>query len=234
MADCFGGSTGEERGLEAQTSSLSKSLEANYKEAFASQGNELAQLQSEISQIRSGQTGPGFGADELAARRSEIINQAGANARNVEQAEANRSAGQIFNGSQDSSGLARASAVRQQLSGEALSASENQKAAALENLTAQNYAQGRVNAYQTAGGLEALSGAYGGRAGQSLSGSLSAESTAFSQENEIRKQEAARSQAIAGLVEKGAMTAATFGAGGVANLGPGESFGEGASDFFSG
>lgn len=236
MADCFGGATGEERGLEAQTSSLSKSLESSYKQAFADQGNALTQLQSEISQIRSGQTGPGFGAAELAARTGQIVSQAGANARNVEQAEANLSAGQIFGGQQDTSGLARASAIRQQLTGEAQSAAETQKANALENLTAQNYAQGRVNAIQTAGGLEALSGAYGGRSGQSLSGSLSAESTAFSQENEIRKQEAARSQAIMGTIEKGLTTAATFGAGGMGNLDTQgtSSFGEQIGNFFSG
>lgn len=213
MADCFGGSTGEERGLEAQTSSLSRSLEASYTQAFADQKDALTQLQSEISQIRSGQTGPGFGADELAARTSQIVNQAGAGARNVEQAEAGLGAGQIFGGQQDASGLARASAIRKQQTGEALSAAETQKAGALENLTAQNYAQGRANALQTAGGLEALSGVYGGRAGQSLSGSLSAESTAFGQENQIRQQEAARMQSIMGLAEKGITTAATFGAG---------------------
>ena len=236
MADCFGGSTGEENSLEAQTSSLSKTLESNYTQAFADQGDALKQLQSEISQIQSGQTGPGFGAAELAAKTGQIVNQAGANARNVEQAEANQSAGQIYNGAQDSSGLARASAIRQQLTGEAQSAAETQKSNALENLTSQNYAQGRSNAAQTAGGLEALSGAYGGRAEQSLSGSMSAANTAFDEDNEIRKQEAARQQAIAGLVEKGVMTAATFGAGGIGNLDTAgtSTFGEQVGNIFSG
>ena len=236
MADCFGGSTGEERGLEAQSSSLSRTLQANYTTAFADQGDALKQLNSELQQIRSGQTGPGFGAEELAARTGQIVNQSAANARNAQQAVANQSAGQTFGGAQDSSGLARASAIRQQIGGEIASGAETQKANALENLTAQNYATGRDNAVRTASGLEALSGAYGGRAGQSLSGSMSAANTAFSEENQIRQQEAARMQSIMGLAEKGITTAATFGAGGLVGLQGtgGEGFGAKLGDFFSG
>jgi hypothetical protein len=232
MCNLFGGPSDEEQGLEAQGSALSKTLTADFTQRFNQQTDVLSQLQSEISKIQSGQTGPGFSAAELNARTSQIVNQAGANARNVEQAEANQGAGQVFAGASDSSGLARASAIRQQLTGEATSAAENQKSAALENLTASNYEQGRINADKTAGGLATLSGqlnptTYSQQAGQMIG-------QTFSQADKINQEQIARSQAIAGLVEKGVMGAATFGMGGIANLGAGESFGEGVGDFFKG
>lgn len=234
MCNLFGGPSGEEQGLEAQGSALSKTLNADFTQRFAQQNDVLSQLQSEISQIRSGRTGPGFGADELAARTSQIVNQAGANARNVEQAEANQSAGQIFDGRGDASGLARASAIRQQLTGEAESASETQKSNALENLTAANYATGRENAVKTAAGLEALSGqltpsTYSAQTGQMIG-------QTFGQADKINQEQIARSQAIAGLIEKGVMGAATFGMGGMTGLvgTGGESFGGKVGDFFKG
>lgn len=227
MANCFGGASGEETGLEANESALSKSLQANYNTEFADQQEALGQLNSEIQQIRSGQTGPGFGADELAARTSQIENAAGAQARNVEQVEANQSAGQIFGGQQDASGLARASAIRQQLTGEALSASETQKSAALENLTSQNYAQGRANAAQTAGGLEALSGAYGGAASTALQGGLAAGKEAFGEESKITEQNQQASAMLGGLLKAGVGLGGTFLSGGLAG-------GAGIGDFMKG
>ena len=234
MCNLFGGASSEEQGLEAQGSALSRSLEANYKTSFADQMDALKQLQSQISRIQSGQTGPGFSADELAARTGQIVNQAGANARNVEQAEANQSAGQIFGGASDASGLARASAIRQQLTGEAESAAETQKAGALENLTAANYAQGRENAARTASGLEALSGQYGGAASRDLSGSLSARSSAFSEADKINQENSQASAMLGGLIKAGVGIGSSFLTGGLSNLGAGESFGEGVGDFFKG
>jgi hypothetical protein len=221
ICNLFGGADSEQKGLEAQASGLSRSLQANYGTEFADQQDALKMLNSTIQRISSGQTGPGFGADELAARTGQIVNQSGANARNVEQAEANQSAGQIFGGQQDSSGLARASAVRQQLTGEAESAAETQKSNALENLTAQNYQQGRVNAAQTAGGLEALAGQYGGAAGTALSGSLAANKEAATQENQIYQENNQASALVGGLLKAGVGIAGSAITGGISNLGDG-------------
>src|SRR5258708_16182476 len=135
MCNLFGGASEEEKTIEHRDSGLSQSLESHYNTAFADQLDSLNMLKSTIQRISSGQQGPGFSADELAARQSQIVNQAGANARNVEQVLADRSAGQIFGGASDASGLARASAIRQQTTGEALSAAETQKSNALTNLT---------------------------------------------------------------------------------------------------
>lgn len=221
------GPTGAEQGLAAQESDLSNTLNANYQQAFGDQMDSLKMLQSTISRIQSGTTGPGFSADELAARTGQIVNQSAANARNIEQVEANQSAGQIFGGASDSSGLARASAIRQQLTGEALSSAENQKAGALENLTAENYGVGRINADKTAAGLEALSGAYGRAASSSLSGRLQAGNEAFSEAEKIHAERDAASGGLGKLIGFGAGLAGKFITGGMAG-------GGGFGDFMKG
>lgn len=234
MCNLFGGASSEESGLEAADSGLSRTLESHYEGAFADQLDSLNMLKSTISRIQSGQTGPGFSAYELAARTGQIVNQAGANARNVEQVLADRSAGQIFGGAQDESGLARAAAIRQQTTGEALSAAETAKSGALENLTAENYATGRANADKTAAGLSALSGAYGGIAGTSLSGREAIGKQAFGEAHQINEENQQASQMLGGLLKAGVGIGSSFLTGGLSNLGSGESFGEGASDFFKG
>jgi len=234
MCNLFGGASGEEEGLQAADSGLSRSLESHYNTAFADQLDSLNMLKSTISRIQSGQQGPGFSADELAARTSQIVNQSGANARNVEQVLADRSAGQIFGGSQDASGLARASAIRQQTTGEALSAAETAKSNALTNLTAENYSVGRTNADRTAAGLEALSGQYGGIAGTSLSGREAIGKQAFGEAHEINQENSQASVMLGGLLKAGVGIGSSFLTGGLSNLGAGESFGEGVGDFFKG
>ena len=221
------GPTSEEQGLAAQESDLSRSLDAHYQQAFADQGESLKMLQSTIGRIQSGQTGTGFSPEELAARTAQITANAGAQARNIEQVEANQGAGQVFAGSQDSSGLARSSAIRQQLTGEALSTAETQKSNALENLTAANYNQGRINTDKTAAGLEALSGAYGGRAGQSLGAELNANQSAFNMAEKIHQERDAASGGLGKLIGFGAGLAGKFITGGMAG-------GGGFGDFMKG
>jgi hypothetical protein len=216
--DITGGPTGptsEEKGLSAQDSDLSGTLNAHYEKAFGDQMDSLNMLKSTISRIQSGTTGPGFSADELAARTGQIVNQAGANARNVQQLEANQGAGQTFGGSSDSSGLARSSAIRRQLTGEAASAGENQKAGALENLTAENYATGRMNADKTAAGLESLSGAYGGAANSSLSGRLTAGQNAFGEAEQLHQEKDAAGGGFGKMLAFGAGLAGDFLTGGL-------------------
>ncbi len=234
MCNLFGGASSEETGLQAADSGLSRTLESHYEQAFGDQLDSLNMLKNTIQRISSGQTGPGFSADELSARTSEIVNQAGANARNVEQALADQSAGQIFGGAGDASGLARASAVRQQLKEEALSSAETQKSNALLNLKAADYAQGRDNATRTAAGLEAVSGAYGGAASGALGGRLTAGKEAFGEAKDINAQNQQASAMLGGLLKAGIGIGGSFLTGGLSNLGPGENFGEGVGDFFKG
>src|ERR1700719_1793883 len=221
------GPTGAEQGIAAQESDLSNTLNAHYETAFADQLDSLNMLKSTIGRIQSGQTGTGFSPEELAARTAQITANAGAQARNIEQVEANQGAGQVFAGSQDSSGLARSSAIRQQLTGEALSSAETSKANALENLTAANYNQGRINTDKTAAGLESLSGAYGGAASSSLSGRLQAGNAAFSEAEKLHAERDAASGGVGKLIGFGAGLAGKFITGGMAG-------GGGFGDFMKG
>jgi hypothetical protein len=231
-----GGPSDEEKALQAADASLSRTLESHYNTAFADQQDSLKMLKSTISRIQSGQTGPGFSADELAARTSEIVNQSGANARNVEQVLADQSAGQIFDGKSDASGLARASAVRQQLNEEALSHSETQKSNALLNLKAADYAQGRINTDKTAAGLEALSGQYGGIANASLSGRESMGKQAYGEAHQINEENQQVAAMIGGLIKAGVGIGGSFLTGGMTGLAGtgGENFLQKTGDFFKG
>lgn len=216
MCNMFGGPSSEEERLQAESSSLSRSLAANYQKEFSQQQDALARLNVQIGKISNGDTGLGFSAQEDSARRGQIESNAGAEARNITQAVQDQGAGQVFNGQTDSSGLGRASAVRQQLNEEATAHAETQKSNALYNEVAANYDQGRRNASATAAGLDSLAGRY--NPGQYASESLSANQASFGQADKINQEKIAKSQAIAGLIQKGVMTAATFGMGAATGL----------------
>lgn len=156
MCNLFGGASSSEEAAQSLQSDLARSLQSNYKQMFGEQQGTIDQLNSVINRIQSGQTGPGFGAAETNARQAEIINNAAAAERNAQQAAQNRGAGGTFGA--DSSGLAHASGIRSQVNAEIAASGENQKSSALNNLTAQNYEQGRLNAAQTEGGLARLAG----------------------------------------------------------------------------
>ena len=158
MCNLFGGASSSEESSQEMQSELARSLQSNYKEMFGQQQDTLAKLNSTINRIQSGQTGPGFGAAEENARESQIIANAGAAERNAQQATQNRAAGQQFAGAGDASGLAHASGIRNQINAEIAASGENQKSAALNENTARNYEQGRLNAAQTEGGLSRLAG----------------------------------------------------------------------------
>lgn len=230
MANCFGSASEQEKGAQAQTQSLANSLQANYATEFGQQQDVLGQLNSEINRIQSGDTGPGFGADELAARRADIVNNAAASERNAQQAVQNQGAGQVFNGAQDASGLARTSAIRQTIGGEIASAGEANKSNQLNALNEANYAQGRANAAQTAAGLNELAGRYN-PAGYA-SEAVGAAGQSFQQADKIRSESGAAM--LGGLLSSSLKLGTSFLSGGLSNLGSNESFGEGTSDFFSG
>ena len=101
------------------------------------------------------------------------------------------------------------------MTGEAASAGENQKAGALENLTAENYATGRMNADKTAAGLESLSGAYGGAANSSLNGRLTAGQDAFGEATQLHQEKDAASGGFGKMLAFGAGLAGDFLTGGL-------------------
>ena len=237
-----GGATQAEIGQQAQTSALSNTLSANYATNYGEQQDTLKMLNSQIQRIESGQTGPGMGGAELDARRSEIINQTAAQARNVAQQTRDFGAGRVFaagaqgGGGTDSSGLARANAINKQLTEEAGSSAENLKSSELNKLTAEDYALGRTNAATAAGGLEALSGQYGGAADRALTGGIETGKQSFDEAGVIRQQELEKGSLLGGLVKTGLGVGLDFATGGMTGLEGtgGESFFQKTGDFLKG
>lgn len=229
-----GGATSEEQGLAADSTALGRSLAANYRQTFGQQQDALTRLNAEIGRIQSGQTGPGFSAEELAAKTSQIENQAAAGERNAQQAVQNQSAGQQFAGASDASGLARTSAIRQQINAEIASGGEINKANALENLTGANFEQGRRNAAATVSGLDTLAGRYNPLGYASEAGNINKQS--FEQAKTIRQQEMEKGSLLGGLLKTGLSLGTTFATGGMAGLAGtgGESFFQKTGDFFKG
>lgn len=229
MCNMFGGPSAQEKATLQSQTNLANALWTNFNQQYQQQQDVLKNLQTQIGRIQSGQTGPGFSGEENAARIALIQNTTAAEARNAVQA-----ARSVGAGTQTSptGGMTRQSGINQQVAGQIASKIGAAGSNALLAEQAENFAQGRENAYRTVGALSALSGQYNPAAysGQE-EGALGQQ---FNMADKIRQQEAARSQAIFGAASKLALGAATFGLGGIGALGAGESFGEGASDFLSG
>jgi hypothetical protein len=229
MCDLFGGpSEGETTSYDNQVG-ITNSMRSAFNQQYGQQQGVLGQLNAQIMRIQSGQTGPGYGGAENASNIALIQNQGAAQARNAIQAERTQSAGV---GGGGTSGLARSAAINRQISGgiEALAGANTSNQLIGEQ--AANYAQGRASAQSAVQGFQALAGDYNplGYA----NASSSSNQAQFGQADKINQQKIAASQAELGMIEKGAATVATAGAGGFAALGGGESFGEGLSDFASG
>jgi hypothetical protein len=210
------GPSSQEEGLQASSSSFANTLQGAYSTLFPQQQATLAQLNSKLSQISSGETGPGFSGAEDAARTSQIVNQGAADARNVTQAVQDRGAGQVFGGEGDSSGLARTSAINKQVQEQASSAAAGRTSNALTNLTAENYAQGRENAKVAANGFDILAGLqnptpYANEA-------ISENSQSFGQADKINQEKNQMQSDIAGLVTGVAKTGLGLATGGISNL----------------
>lgn len=229
MCDMFGGpSYAEKAALQSQTQ-LAQAMWSNFQQQYQQQQGVLKNLQTEIGRIQSGQTGPGFSGEENADRIALIRNTTAAEARNAVQAARSVGAGTQVS---PTGGMTRQSGINQQVTGQIYSKIGATGANALIAENAENFAQGRENAYRTVGGLQALSGQYNPStySGQE-EGALGQE---FQMADKIHQEEVQRSQAIFGAATKLAMGAATFGAGGIGALGAGESVGEGLGDFFKG
>lgn len=239
LSTLMGGPSGPTEGEQKdaqQTSQLAGAAQQNYSTEFGEQQQVLSQLNGEINRISSGNTGQGFSATENAARTSQIVSNADASALNNIQATQNRAAGASVLGQQDESGLARASGIRQEINGQISSQAEDQKSQALEANTAANYQQGRINAAQTASGLEALGGQYGQGAQAAGSLALGANNANFGQINQIKQQQDASQGALGSLIKTGIGLAGDFFTGGMSGLAGtgGESLIGKAGDFLKG
>jgi hypothetical protein len=214
MCDMFGGPSQQEESLGAQQSSLAGDLTAAYHQQLAGQTDALTKLNAQVSRIQSGETGPGFGGSENAARISEIVNQGAALSRNTTQAAQDRGAGQVFGGASDSSGLARTSAINKQISEEGSAIAGAQTSNALIKEQADNFSQGRTNASAAASGFDALAGKYNPLGFAGAAGNE--DQAAFNTANTIQQQKVAKAQAIAKLIGSAVTTVATGGIGGLA------------------
>jgi hypothetical protein len=210
----------------AEQSSLANTLFSNYQTQFQNQSSALAMLkQAYTPLVAAGPNQQGFSSPELAALHTQAINSTGAAARNARQASGNFSAGQ-----NSSSGLT--SGITKQINASINSSAAQKLSDQQLGITEANYATGRENYKEATAGLNTLAGqynptAYAGQAGQNFSES-------FGQAKEINAETQAAQAAKFGAIASLGIDAATFGAGGIANLGAGESFGEGVGDFFSG
>jgi hypothetical protein len=221
-----GGPSPQMKFTSAQEQSLADTLMANYSQLYGEQQDVFSKLNAAYSPIIAAGPGQqGFTSPVLAALNTQAINSASAANRNARQSVADYGAGRG-----NSSGLV--SGVQKQLQGEVASASANQLATAQNAITQANYNLGRQNYYTALGGLSSL----GGLENPVNTGALASNelTDTFNSATKINDETNAQRAALAGGLVGLGIDAATFGAGGIANLGAGESFGEGVGDFFQG
>jgi hypothetical protein len=201
-------------------------MSANAQQRFAQQSTLLNNINASLSPIvAAGPEQQGFSAEELAARNTAAINNAGAANRNAQQAAGNAIAGQ---GAGGGSGLE--SGIQQAIKSGISSTEAGNLANQQNEIINQNYDVGRSN-YKTAlAGEQALSGDYNPEAfTQEAQNGLN---TSFSEANTINTQNQALGKDIlsAGSMALGAVS------GGIGNLDTtgSSSAGEQALNFFGG
>ena len=209
------GSSGEEKSLEGSSSAFAKTLQGVFGTALESQKGVLSKLAGVINRISTGMTGPGYGAQEQADRVNQIKTTTAAAERNTQQALQDRSAGQVFGGQSDSSGLGRTSAINKQVAGQVTSNLENKESDLLNQEMIQNYEQGRANAVTTASGLNTLAGDYGAEAGMSETEAINENQIAFQQANKINQENNQWQSDLAGLATGLVKTGASVATGGL-------------------
>jgi hypothetical protein len=212
---------------QGQQASLASTLQANYNQYFANQSEVLGRLNNIFTPIA--QAGPdqqGFGAQELAALNTGAMEGVGANYTKASQALnttlASRGGGNEFlpNGAK--------AALKATLA----SSAANEMSRQQQKITEANYAQGRKNFEEATAGLDSLAKVYSPTA--IAEGAQEGFKSSFAMADKIQQERNQKQASIAGGITALGLDAATFGAGGLANLGTGESFGEGLGDFFKG
>jgi hypothetical protein len=236
MCDLFGGVSSAQTGLYQAQSNWSNTMQSIFNSQYKTQQQTLGQLQSLTRQLQLGQTGPGFGGAQNAAYIAGIQNQAAAAARDAIQQQRSIGAGsQIVSGGQVSGGgpgLTRQAGIAAQSAATTTGIIGAQAANALNRELAANYEQGRTNAQDAASMLTSQYTMENPlQYGQMYQAGLD---TQWSEEKQMMQERQAAAQAKIGMAMKGALTAATFGAGGIGALGAGEGFGTGLMDFMAG
>ena len=219
------GPSSAEKSVQAQSQSFSNLLQAHYGTLFGQQQGVLNAINRSISPIlAAGPNQRGFSAEESAALNTQAINSAGAANRNARQAAANFAAGE---GGGGTSGLT--SGIQRQINASIASGSANELANAQNQITQADFNQGNANFWRAQGGANALAAGY--NPNSAASDTIGEQGQAFSQAHTINQENNQKWQTIAGAVTG---LAGGFLTGGLSNLGAGESFGEGAGDFFKG
>ena len=223
------GPSGAEKSIAGQQQTFDKLLQNSFSDRFGMQSDVMAKLNAALSPIvEAGPGQQGFSPAELAARNTMAIDTTAGNYRNAAQAVGSSLAGR---GGGGSSGLV--SGIDQQI--KASIASEGARALSNQEnqITAENYATGRQNFFQSQAALNALGGmenplGYGSEANQGSS-------IAFGQANEIQRQKDALAKDIAGGVTSLAGNFLLPGIGaGLGNTSKDSTFGENVGNFFSG
>lgn len=223
-----GGPSREMKAAASQEQTLANLLMSNYQGLYGEQQDLFGKLKAAYSPIvAAGPDQQGFSSPVLASLNTQILNSGSAANRAARQASANFAAGQ---GGGGTSGLQ--SGIQKQIQASIASNSANQVANAQTNLSLKNFELGRDNFFRSAGGLDALAGlesptATGGMAGSELS-------SVFHDESKINDEVNAQRAALAGGIASLAVDAATFGAGGIANMSADSSGLENAGNFFAG
>jgi hypothetical protein len=210
----------------AEQASLAREFMADYGQRFGEESAIFNQLRSSYAPlIAAGPGQQGFTSPVLAALNTQAINSSAVANRNAQQAVANFGAGRASD-----SGLK--SGVQQQLEASVASNSANQLATAQNQITQANYTTGQQNYWRALGGIDSLAG----KENSSATGNLASSqlSSSFGAATKVNDEINAQKAALAGGIASLGIDAATFGMGGIANLGAGESFGEGAKDFLKG
>jgi hypothetical protein len=198
------GPSGEEKDLAASQASFSKMLQSNYATQFGKQADILDSLNHTLNPIvAAGPSQTGFSAPELSALNTRALESTGANYASAARAVNGQLAGR--GGAAGQSGVD--TQIKAALASEAAKTLSNQQL----GITSANYAQGRENFNNAAGGMRVLAGLYDptGYAGQGTQ----ANSTAFGQAKTIQEQQAAKMKAITGAITGLGMTALTGGLG---------------------
>jgi hypothetical protein len=199
-------------------------MQANYNTYFANQSKILGQLSNIFTPIA--QAGPdqqGMGAAELAAVNTGAQEGVAANYAKASRA-LNTTLATRGGGSEVLPTGARAA-----LQGQLASAAANESSRESQAITEQNYALGRENWARASAGLSQLGQMYNPNAAGS--GAQEGFQSSFGMAKDIAQQQSQKQAAIAGGIASLAMDAATFGMGGIANLGNG---GWDAGAFFKG
>src|SRR6266576_496743 len=230
FSDLFGGPSGEEKRLTAESSNLATMMRNTFSQQLGDQKGILDRLNQQLAPIANlGPNQQGFSPQELAAMNTQAINTAGAASRNAQQAVASTLAGQ---GGGGTSGLG--SGIQQQIQGTVASSAANELAAAQNAITQRDYETGRQNFWQSTAGERSLASAYNPEAFASLASSTG--QTALTNARTLQNEKQAAAFAPIGLAMKVGGSLLGGISGGLGNLDTAgtSSFGEQLGNFGSG